>query len=71
MCNRFNCGVLDPSFFHDPSGCTAVAALLTSDGKIVCVSDRAHFPVIALTHDPHMNRLTQETRAPSSASRVR
>ncbi|KAF8510844.1 phosphatase 2C-like domain-containing protein [Gautieria morchelliformis] len=24
----------DPSFFHDPSGCTAVAALLTSDRKL-------------------------------------
>lgn len=27
----------DPSFFHDPSGCTAIAALLTSDRKLYVV----------------------------------
>ncbi len=28
--------VLDPSYLHDPSGCTAVAALVTAN-KIICV----------------------------------
>ncbi|KAF8319125.1 protein phosphatase 2C 2, partial [Clavulina sp. PMI_390] len=28
----------DPAFYHDPSGCTAVAALITSDGKIYCAN---------------------------------
>ena len=27
----------DPSFFRDPSGCTAVAALVTADRKIIVV----------------------------------
>ena len=30
---------VDPTFFRDPSGCTAVAALVTHDGRIfvVCI----------------------------------
>lgn len=28
----------DPAFYHDPSGCTAVAALLTTDGRIFCAN---------------------------------
>ncbi|KAK4693202.1 protein phosphatase PTC2/3, partial [Phenoliferia sp. Uapishka_3] len=31
-------GSADPDFRGDPSGCTAVAALITSDLKIICVS---------------------------------
>ena len=27
----------DPAFFHDPSGCTAVAALITADRKLYVV----------------------------------
>ena len=37
------CG-LDPAFYHDPSGCTAVAALLTSDGQIFCVRPYSSTP---------------------------
>ena len=32
---------LDPGFFQDPSGCTAVSALLTLDGRIIVVSSDA------------------------------
>lgn len=28
---------LDPAFIRDPSGCTAVATLVTEDNKILCV----------------------------------
>ena len=34
--NMSSCAT-DPSFFRDPSGCTAVAALLTSDRKLYVV----------------------------------
>ena len=34
---QFELRRVDPSFFHDPSGCTAVAALLTSDRKLYVV----------------------------------
>jgi protein phosphatase 2C family protein 2/3 len=27
----------DPNFFNDPSGCTAVVTLATSDGRLICV----------------------------------
>ena len=27
----------DPNFFKDPSGCTAVVTLATSDGRLICV----------------------------------
>jgi hypothetical protein len=30
----------DPSFFKEPSGCTAVAGLVTQDGRIIVVSAR-------------------------------
>jgi len=32
--------MLDPAFFQDPSGCTAVAALLTRDRRLFVVRDR-------------------------------
>ena len=32
--------MLDPAFFQDPSGCTAVAALLTHDRRLFVVRDR-------------------------------
>jgi serine/threonine protein phosphatase PrpC len=32
-CTRAN--LLDPNFFGDPSGCTAVVALFTPDGRII------------------------------------
>lgn len=28
----------DPSFFNDPSGCTAVVGIITDDGRIIVVS---------------------------------
>jgi hypothetical protein len=30
--------VVDPGHARDPSGCTAVGTLITSDGKLICVS---------------------------------
>lgn len=29
--------VSDPNFFNEPSGCTAVSTVLTTDGRIICV----------------------------------
>jgi protein phosphatase 2C family protein 2/3 len=34
---------LDPSHTRDPSGCTAVAALVTHDGKIYVVSSQLYY----------------------------
>lgn len=41
--------VLDPSFFHDPSGCTAVAALVTDD-RIICVRCSMKFASISASN---------------------
>ena len=40
---KLNCRVpsgltSDPSFFNDPSGCTAVVGLITQDGRLIVVS---------------------------------
>jgi protein phosphatase 2C family protein 2/3 len=44
---KYTCGIpgeypliprLDPNFFNEPSGCTAVSTVLTTDGRIICVS---------------------------------
>jgi hypothetical protein len=36
---------LDPNFFNEPSGCTAVSTVLTTDGRIICVSSLGRVPV--------------------------
>jgi hypothetical protein len=48
----------DPAFFHDPSGCTAVAALITTDRKLYVVRKSSH-----LYSSTHLtaNRQMQET----------
>lgn len=58
----------DPTFFNDPSGCTAVAALFTDDRRILVVSRR----LTALPSGPLILPCRQMpvTRAVSSAPRA-
>ena len=39
---------LDPSFLRDPAGCTAVAALVTSDNRVFVVSTPTRSSVLIL-----------------------
>ena len=41
----------DPAFFRDPSGCTAVAALFTHDGRVFVVSMRSEVLVLVFSTD--------------------
>jgi hypothetical protein len=43
---------IDPTFFRDPSGCTAVAALFTKDRKIYVVSIANRYSSAVLFIDP-------------------
>jgi protein phosphatase 2C family protein 2/3 len=35
--SRSSPDAIDPNFFNEPSGCTAVSTVLTTDGRIICV----------------------------------
>lgn len=63
----------DPNFFNDPSGCTAVVTLVTTDGRIICANSGDSRAVLgykgeakALSHD-HKPTNKEETARITSA----
>lgn len=61
-CFRCTLILTDPSHTRDPSGCTAVAALITSDQKVYVVRIRLDRPRSFPLNN--ISRLTQETHGP-------